>query len=919
MIKKLLFLGLLLCGGITLQAVVAVGDTADASTTFQFSVGSAIYDAVNSRLWTLSGEDISSLDADIQEYGISYTDFIAVDGSLGITLTTYPYLTTNAVVTTTDGDGNLVTPGDQVDNPLLGQAYSAVTFLGTYLTVVNSLTPRYVYMIQSSTFYDGKALGKNSPEGISIINLLDLGLTYEAKVIAGSGMGVLFIAQAQGTFGTDNSYLSFAATQVTNVATTNTTVAYTTVVKQADEAITVATPVLTAGGADVVSIGTSVALYPSATTTLNMCVGLDVTADSGSGDQAVGMFTALANVVTGSTPASITFNSVIPDAVAGAGLQTPISAIEGSRVVVSNITTTRTSTGLSYYVTTRYDGSGRQNVYAMPMVTTATTSSNNGMVASYDSISQTFKIIGAEYRVQGFDTVIADANEIDIEGSVEVIARLQVGGDSVPLAAGVLIDQLTAQGDAVYITIQEAFGTLSTPGMFKSQALFDDQGRIMSWSPWQRVAGTDDQMLFAVKNRTTDATMYVSGADSDTIQQSVWNNSTDLTTLISAINAATPTTNGGVQGLIPVSNQTTDLSDFPLVVATGNLGVVIAQTGSINSFGSIQIDSPQNTVTLDSSLSLDIGSVVTATFAHDSGTGNNWFFMGGSNGLSVLSDDTTGYAFNGELTSLSTLTASGMSCKTLGNFSFVKKVVSDSNFLYVLTPSAVYQIALDADKFVATSPVDLDAQVVVQASTINGFASCTDMLVDTNVMLLGTTAGLYSLDLSGGLPATPVTITVSGGLSSVSRLTVVSNNANSDQKFYDSSNLYVLTINYAVQQARLNRFTISSGVVTPIQDQLLSGQNGPLLIFDYMMNNIFIDGSFGFATSYRIGSVKPITKYMEFTLQAGKSSSQVLLNTATANLSISTVVNSLGITAIARDYASGCLMLAGSFGLLADS
>ncbi len=918
MIKKLLFLGLLSCGVIALQAVVAVGDTPNSSTTFQFSVGSAIYDAVNSKLWTLSGEDISSLSADIQEYGISYTEFIPVDGALGATLTAYPYLTTDAVLTTTDGEGNFITPGDQVNNPLLGQAYSAVTFLGTYLTVVNSLTPRYVYLIQSSTFYDG-ALGKNTAEGISIINQLDLGLTHEAKVIAGSGMGVLFVAQAQGTFGTDNSYISFAATQVTNIATTNKTTSYTSMVKQADQEITVSTPVLTASGADVAAIGTSIAMYPSATTAVNMYVGLDVTANSGSGDQAVGMFTAVANFAAGSTPASITFSSVMPDAVAGAGLQTPISASEGSRVVVSNITTATTSTGLSYFVTSRSDGTGRQNVYAMPMVTKGTTSSNNGMVASFDSISITFQIIGASYRVQGFDTTISDANEIDIEASGAVIARLQVGGGPVPLAAGVLIDQLTAQGDAVYVTIQQPFGTLSTPGMFKSQALFDEQGRIMSWSPWQRVAGTDDQMLFAVKNKATDATMYVSGADSDTIQQTVWNSSTDLATLISAANAAMSPLNGGIQGLIPVSNYTTDLTGFPLVVATGNQAVVIAQTGSINGYDSIQIDSPQNTVTLDNTLGLNIGSIVTATFAHNSGSGDNWLFMGGSDGLSVLSDDTTGYAFHGELTSLATLTASGMSCKTLGNFSFIKKVVSDNNFLYVLMPSAVYRIALDPDKFVTTSPLALDAQLVMQASTLDQFASCTDMLVDNNLLLLGTTAGLYSLDLSGGLPATPITITIPGGLSSVSRLNVVSNNPNADQNFYERSNLYVLTINYAVQQARLNRFTITDGAVTPIQDQLLAGQNGPLLIFDYMMNNIFIDGSLGFATSYRVGSVRPITKYMEFTLQAGKSSSQVLLSTATANLSIAAVLNSLGIAAVARDYASGCLMLAGNFGLLADA
>ncbi len=239
-----------------------------------------------------------------------------------------------------------------------------------------------------------------------------------------------------------------------------------------------------------------------------------------------------------------------------------------------------------------------------------------------------------------------------------------------------------------------------------------------------------------------------------------------------------------------------------------------------------------------------------------------------------------------------------------------------------MTLNAVYRVALDATKFTSATPAALATQLVVSASTIDRFASCTDMLIDNNLMLLGTTAGFYSLDVSGGLPATPVLIAIPQGLSTVSRLTTISSNTNApntDQNFYASSNLYALTIDYATQQARLNRFTITNGVVAPIQDQLLQGQNGPLLIFDYMSNNIFIDGSLGFATSYRIGSIPPAVKYLQYSLQAGRSSNQTLLRGSTANLSIASVLNSVGLAGIARDYASGCLMLAADFGLLTDS
>ena len=915
MIKKLLFLGLLSYGVVDLQGVVAVGDTDDASTTFQFSVGSAIYNAANQQLWTLSGQDTSSLSGTVQAYGVSYTPFIPADGSLGITLKSYPYLSTEATVTTVD-EGAFVMPSGSITNPLLGQEFSAVSFLGKYVTVVRATAPRFVYLIQTVLFNDGADLGKTSVEGRSIINELDLGLTHQAKALAGSGLGALFIANAQGTFGTDSSNISFAATSTSYAEWNGQNTSFITMIKQADQAVTLSTSVLVAGGSNLETIGSSVVMYPSPITALQAYVGLDVSAPAGSA-QAVGLFTATAVQKTETVAASVTFGSVLPDAVASAGLQTPVSASANRRVVVSDVTTTMTSTGLSYLVTGRYDGIGSQSIFAMPMVTMASDISQNGMIADFSSIDQNFEIIGRSYRTQGFDTVISDAAEIDIESSNTAIsARLQVGGGTVPLPTGQFIQQLVAQGDSVYITIQNAFGVDTTPGVFKSQALFDAQGRIMSWSPWQRVAGTDDQMLFAIKNQYTDSTMYVSGASSDTIKQSTWNSNTALTSFISSINDAIPLDNGGVQGLVSVSNHTTGLTGMPLVVATGNQDVVIAQTGSMSS-GNLVIDSPQTTITLNDSLGLDIGSVVTAAFASN-GT-SRWLFMGGDAGLSVLSDDTTGIAFTNVLTDLTSLTSTGMSCKTLGSFKFVKKVVADENFIYVLTVDAVYRIDLLASKFTLTTPSALNAEIIVQASTIDSFASCLDMVVDNNLMLLGTTQGLYSLDLTGFLPATPVSVTIPGGLSSVSKLFTISSNANFNKDFYESSNLYALTIDFSVQQARLNRFTISSGVVSPIQDQLLQGQNGSLLIFDYMSNNIFIDGSLGFVTSYRIGSIVPTVKYLEASLQAGKSSTQELLPASTANLSISAVISSLGLTGIARDYASGSLMLSADFGLLTDS
>lgn len=927
MIKKLLFLGLLSCGIVGLQAVTAVGDTPDSATTFSFSVGSAIYNAQYSQLWTLSGQDTSSMSATIQSYGISYTPFIQIDGSSATVLTAYPYLSSQAFVTSTGSEGSLIVPSDPVVNPLLGNAFSGVTYLGSFLTVVNALSSQFVYLIQSVSFDDGASMGTTSPLGLSLINVLDLGSSL-AKVIAGSAGSALFIANTEGVFGTASSAISFASTTSTQAVVNGQSTAVTSMVLQADRTILPNTQVLTAGGDALANIGTSVTMYPSPSSVMGMYVGLDVTGVVGS--QAVGMFTATAVSATDSVPASITFDSVIPDLVASSGIQTPVSATGARQVVVANITTTSTSTGLSYFITSRYDETGNQSVYAMPMVTMSSNSSDNGKIADFDSIAQVFKIIGVNYRVQGFDTVIdvSDAAQIDIEGTSIVTARLQVGGGSVPIAPGQFIKQLSALGDAVFITIHEASAAGTTPGMFKSQALFDAQGRIMSWTPWQRVAGTDDRILFAVKNRTTDATMYVSGALSNTIQQTVWNNTTDLQAFITKVSGCLPQVNGGVQGLFPFPTTTPGFSNSPtaqvtLLVATGNGSVAIAQTGQlVDTNLEILTQAADTSIVLDASLGLSIGSVVAAEFAND-GAGQNWLFMAGSGGLSVLSSlDGSGFVNLPNSAAAASLIADGQTCKTLGTFSFVKKIVSDGNYLYIMTPTAVFQILIDQLKFASPVAMALDPVQIITAAELATNASCTDMLVDQGVVLLGTTSGLYSINITGGIPGVVTPIAIPGGLSCVSRLQATCHNVSffgTDYGFYGSSNLYVLTINYALQQARLNRFTITAGVVTPIQDQLLEGQNGPLLIFDYMSNNVFIDGSLGFTTSYRMGSIPPAVKYLEYTLQAGRSSAQTLLTGHTANLSILAVVTSLGVTAITRDYASGCLMIAADFGILADS
>lgn len=921
MIKKALLFLVLFSSADRLYSVVAVGDAPNSPTTFQFAMGLGIYDANAERLWTLSGQDTSSLTEHVQSYGVSYTPFIPVDNQSKATLTAFPYLPDQAIITTTE-HGNLILPDTSVDNPLRGQAFSTVTFLGTYLTTVASATPRYIYLIQATSFYDNK-FGTTSPYGFSIINQLDMGAGNQVKQIAGSLQGILFIANAQGTFGTDSSQISFASTAAVSANIAGEVISCTHMIEQASAPIRLNTPVLTANGDDIAAIGSSVVFYPIAQN-IQMYTGLDVTASSRG--QAVGLFLSQANLAYNQTPASVAFNSIVPDIVASAGIQTPLSTTSSHRICVADITTTVTSTGLSYLLNSRYDESEQQFVYAMPLVTMANNSEHNGKIADFNEINQQFKISGVNYRVQGFNQLLDDPEQINIAGTVPVVKRILVGAGPVPLVAGQFIKQLVAQGDAAYITIQEPFAPGCKPGMFKSQALFDVQGRIQSWTPWQRVGGTDDQMVFAIKNRITDATMYIGGSTSQNIVQTTWNNAGPLADFMMQAQNSLQLKQGGIQGIMSFPSSTEGFTALPdaqvsLIAATGNGAVIIGQTGKlVHETFQILDETTESSIVLDASLGLDIGSVVTAGFGNDA-SGNNWLFMAGDGGLAVLSQaDGTGFETLPNDAAAQYLIAHGQTCKTLGSFRFVKKIVANDTYVYVMTQDAVYRFFALSDKFRQHNPAPLAAELVFSVRDLASNAYCTDMVVSHATVFLGTTAGLYSIDLLYGMPGIITAIPIPGGLSTVSRLQLISDRVLTFiPDDYRIGNLYVLSIDYSLQQAVLNRFNVENEVVTPVEDQLLQGQDGPLLIFDTMPHDMFIDGALGFVTSYRIRSLPPVMKYLQYTLQAGKSSTQILLKANTTNLAITSVLNSLGISALTREFATGALIIGTNFGLLADS
>lgn len=930
MIKKCSFLAILFITQMSYPVVTAVGDEKTDNVTFDFAIGKTIYNAERASFWTVAGEDISAKDANVQDFGIAETPMVSGDGAVNPTLKAYPHVTENAQIVTYDSGAKKASISDSAANPLRGKKLTQLSMVSNKPVFVQDgyVEAQDIYALQDIVFTESGAETNSS-----IFAKHSLTADNQVVNLAGLGSNLVYASAkktgAAATFGVDTSNIGFVSLKATAIDEKNRYYFY----PESSLAVSKATDVLKAGTGDLTALHDVISMHPYSSNT--MLLGFGVEPGGAGGDCAVGVVRAtLTNEVIDAegkkAPASaIELSSILPDAVAQGGVNTALSAINGYSALIRNLTTTITSTGLQYLIVSYDNTANPEAVYAVPLVTRAANATDNGKIAKFNSVDVHHAITGNVYRQQGFSQVIDDATEIQIGvGSPpDTSKRVVVGGGYPPLTAGQTMGQLFTQGDSVYVVTNQAYGGDSRPGIFRSQALFDAQGRVVAWTRWVRVEGTNERIPFAMQNKSDRRCMYVTehtpgGGTFNTIRQNTWNNSNPTYSVFATeVSQQMPASQGGVQGLMSESRYTPGLitTGVSLVLATGLDRVVIGQTGHIDTFFKIKTIDAADVVTLTDVEGLDIGAIVTTAFGDD-GADNHWLFMGGSKGLSVLTD-AAGLGWNGDLGAVADLTNAGQACKSLGDFSFVKKIAHDDVYLYVMTLDALYRIALDVDKFKDAAPDPLDVVEVVKAQNLNIHASLLDVIIDNELIILATTAGMYTIDDSARPGGDPVIteVEIPGGLPAVGKLSSVSTEYDIFKKFKDLSNLYVLTFDFGTEQARLNRFNITAGVVTPIQDRLFEGQDYSLLVFNNFKNDLFIDGGLGFATSYKIGETSAVLKNILPGLQAGRSSTQNLIKNYTYDIALSVVSSTNSLVGIGQDFASGATMIAGDFGILMNA
>ncbi|MBI2353327.1 hypothetical protein HYV11_03760 [Candidatus Dependentiae bacterium] len=904
-----------------MQATLVTGDPdATSGNTFSFNVGFAKYNygEAFSRLWLASGENISTDAA--KPFALSYVMQIPAEELVNVATQQIivPFALPMAspdpatIFSYNSATGKVDT--SVIANPIYGAQFALFdTYNGKPVFVMNAAL-NMCYSVLDIEYQAVLSEGKSNKTELLSYNLGD---GQEAKALLGTNDGV-YIAYANGVFGTATSMIAkLVQSGITQKKSSNKSdkseanFYYLQNIAQAE--VSTATPALCAGGSALAGLGSSINFgnFPASGVSY---VGVHATASAGLSDRAVGAM-IMATTLVNNAYYALSFLPIVDNNAVSGSFPTVVSAPSNGTVRIINAATMQTSTSLSYLVVARDAGVGPQAIYAVPILATG---SDVGKIADATSVVTTFGKEPSSYSARNFTKVLTDADQIDIANPTDFTDQITVGAGAIPLASGDIKD-LYVVGDSVYVVIGSSIAAGTQPGTFFSQALFAQDGHIIGWTPWARVMGSDEPMLFSFMGSQSTVNFYVAGDGTDFKQvvHTQWGVNQNLSLLFSPLYMA----KGGTQGIFSFGASTPGFNNaLSLLITTGYNKVTIGQTGysPAPSEFAVKKMTSSDVVTFDNVVNNT--ALVAAELATDGV--DHWLFVGGASGLAVLTGDATGYTWTGNVTDVSGFNV-GQTWKKVGDFSYVKKLSSDSEFLYVLTRDSFYKIDLKASNFTSSASV-----VPISIFTAKDFFKklyFLDFIIDQNFCIVGTTNGLYSCDILSGIPLSINQIKIPDGLSTVSQLLVFSESDNPQKSFKAKSNLLVLNNNFETQQARINRFVIDDGTITPFDDALfnnaeqLNGIPTSFIRFSQYYSNYFTNGSWNLASNYFLGVTQPSTVISAGMLQLfsgiknGRSSSHILLPLLSAQVPTKFLAGNNLFLGVIRESTSGAFIASGSF------
>lgn len=487
----------------------------------------------------------------------------------------------------------------------------------------------------------------------------------------------------------------------------------------------------------------------------------------------------------------------------------------------------------------------KNTVYALPLVNDEGTDIL-GVLAKKDAIPvDTFDPVRPHIFQTRFVKDLPEKPE-DLYTSTDVEAR--VGGG--PLAIGD-ITEMQVVGDSVFVSVAQANpGYL--PGIFYSQALFDEYGRIKGWTEWSRAGGVVRPTYGFAFDQLTGNFWHICGnVEKKQVTRTQWQYQDYKHADFIREHFAQNT--GGVQGLFDIPATHKSFSQnvgerTSWLIVAGYKKVMVLKSG-IDSEGVLTpvddfTDAAAHHVFTGAVLD-DLGAIIAATVITD-GT-QSWLLVGGSGGLAILAHaDGSGFPLSaaGDFENI----FEHMTWKKLGNYRDVIKLIADGQYLYIVSASKIDRIVCTQEMVIDFSPTTLITPPLLPEGKSIFFS---DAIASRDVMCLATNAGMFKnvqdssvRTLAGGNTRDWEKVPLAESPGPVTRFFVITPTGHeTDFACGVGGNIYVLSAYVSYHQARVYRFTfMREKELLQLPDFFMNFKTFYLNVGDYR-NNVVTDGA----------------------------------------------------------------------------
>lgn len=458
------------------------------------------------------------------------------------------------------------------------------------------------------------------------------------------------------------------------------------------------------------------------------------------------------------------------------------------------------------------------------------------------------------------------------------------------------IHEIMVRGDVVFAVVSDPTGGFDA-GVYQSQALYDGVGRIAGWTYWQKTV-EHEGIDFALINNPK-ATLMVFGEDREsekgtrTVQVNKWPEQAidDIAQLLQVAQREFVECNQEIKKIIDWSVLTPGLCGKNLTLLMNDEKLVVAQMPDFAA------------ITFDQEVLKAVGTLTCAQVGISDDQG--WLFVGGTHGLAKLVDHGgNGWRMPEGLRDVNEL--SNMQTVRVGDYSMVRKLLFDQDFLYVLTDTCLDRINLQTNTTVRLA----DAQRLCNQR----YALLYDVIVSDKCALLACSAGLYRVgngkniktDTVSSLQWAAVEIPEATDLSLF--LMPVSVTGNPHDWAKGAGQVYVITGSYTKKGAHVHRFAVKDVVeheiahdtIAPVPDLVFKDRIADIGSLLACSDCFLTDGLF-YLAPFKQKKSKPMILYNG-------------LNKARTTINLELQAEDT-ITSITRNSMHGNWLVAGSFGL----